>query len=80
MRYVETDQEISIGDRVVVGPSPGLVVCDFEKWVALPGYEDWLIKDELVGGGHLASGVMIETQQYGFIHYPEPNEEIVKTG
>ena len=49
---------------------PGIVVCDFDTRTFLAGYDDWDTPDvEMLGGGFLSSGVMIETQQAGLIHY-----------
>ena len=77
MRYTN-GIEIRIGDHVVVEKNvEGIVVCDYEKQCCLPGYDSWLTDLELVGGGTLASGVMIKTVQLGFLHYPEEDEDIV---
>lgn len=79
MKYTNDGSEISVGDRVVVeGDVPGIVVCDFDRWRCLDGYEDWLTKKELVGGGRLESGVMIKTEKLGYVHYAEPDQQIVK--
>lgn len=75
MRY-ENGIEILVGDHVIVeGHIKGLVVCDFDKRLSLDGYEDWLTKKELIGGGTLSSGLMIKTSELGFLHYPE-NDDI----
>lgn len=79
MRYKNDGSAITLGDHVIVeGNVSGIVVCDFDKWRCLEGYEDWLTKEELVGGGKLASGVMIETSELGFLHYAEEDEDILK--
>lgn len=79
MRYKNNSSEINLGDRVMVeGNVHGIVVCDFDKWQCVEGYEDWLTKDDLVGGGKLSSGVMIKTDELGFLHYAEEDEDILK--
>ena len=76
MRYESNGKEMAIGDRVSIDGTPGLVVCDFEAWQCLPGYESWLTKEKLADGSTFISGVMIETKAYGFIHYSKPDAEI----
>lgn len=79
MRYKQDGLEISVGDRVFVDANvPGIVICDFDRWQCVEGYESWLTKEELGGGGTLSSGVMIKTDGLGFLHYPEEDESIVK--
>jgi hypothetical protein len=80
MRYKSDSTEIRVGDRVLVeGNVPGTVVCDYEKWECLDGYDDWLTKEEMIGGGRLSSGVMIETRELGFLHYAEEDDDILLT-
>lgn len=70
--------EIKIGDHVLVEKDvQGIVVCDYDKQCCLPGFDSWLTNAELVGGGTLSSGVMIETKELGFLHYPEEDEDIL---
>jgi hypothetical protein len=77
MRYTNDGTEIGVGDQVIVeGDVQGIVVCDFDGWKCLEGYEDWLTKKELVGGGHLTSGVTIKTEKLGVLHYAEPDPQI----
>jgi len=79
MRYRSDGSEITIGDRVLVdGNVSGVVVCDFDRWQCLAGYERWLTKEELVGGGRLSSGVMVKTKDLGFLHYPSEDWTIVR--
>ena len=79
MRYKSDGSEINVGDRVLVeGNVRGLVVCDFDQWKCLEGYESWLTKEELVGGGKLSSGVMIETKELGFLHYADEDVAILR--
>jgi hypothetical protein len=77
MRYLDGDDEVKVGDRVLVeGNVSGIVVCDFEKSKCMPGYEEWLEKVELTGGGRLTSGVLIATTDMGLVHYPEEDAAI----
>lgn len=77
MRYSHTNKEISIGDRVLIGrKTKGVVVCDYDSWKCLDGYEGWLTKKPLVGGGTFSAGVMIETKEFGLLHYAEEDEDI----
>ena len=79
MRYKKDGTEIILGDQVLVeGNVPGFVVCNFDTWQCLEGYESWLTKEDLVGGGKLSSGVMIKTNELGFLHYAEEDEDILK--
>ena len=79
MLYKASGEEIQVGDRVLVeGNVPGKVVCDFDNWKSLEGYEHWLTKEELVGGGTLRSGIMVETTEIGFVHLPEVDDELVR--
>lgn len=71
MKYAGSVENIQIGDVVNVDGLDGVVVCDYENNTALNGYEGWLIKDELVGGGYLSTGIMVETEKAGFIYYPD---------
>jgi hypothetical protein len=79
MRYRADASEIHAGDHVLVeGDVPGVVVCDFDNWQAIAGYEGWLTKEELVGGGKLSSGIMVETKDLGMVHYPSEDDRIVR--
>ena len=79
MLYKKDRTEIVIGDEVVVeGNVRGLVVCDFDKNRCLSGYEGWLTKEELLGGGTLSVGIMIQTKDLGMLHYADEDIEIVK--
>lgn len=78
MRYVNEARSIRAGDSVLVeGGVKGVVVCDFDNWTCLSGYESWLSKVEVVGGASLSSGVLVETSEIGMVHYAEPDDEIV---
>lgn len=76
VNYVSNGRRIRIGDFVLLEGDKGIVVCDYDQWECLSGYEGWLTKEELVGGGFLSSGVMIETAGAGMVHYPELDDEI----
>ena len=79
MRYKNDGTKITLGDHVLVeGNVQGIVVCDFDMWQSLEGYESWLTKEKLVDGGTLSSGVMIKTDELGFLHYAEEDEDILK--
>lgn len=78
MKYSNGRRSIRAGDAVLVeGNVEGVVVCDLDHWQCLSGYEGWLSKDEMIGGGSLLSGVLIETSAIGMVHYSEPYDEIV---
>lgn len=78
MNYVSGGENIVVGDSVLVeGDIRGVVICDFDNWQCLSGYEGWLSKEEMLGGGFLSSGVLIETDEIGIVHYAVPDEEIV---
>ena len=69
MRYA-TGQMMAVGDAVIADGMIGTIVCDFDRRAFLSGYEDWdMPSDEMLGGGTLSSGVMIETVEAGLIHY-----------
>lgn len=78
MRYTGTSQKIMVGDLVVVeGDVSGLVVCDFDTWTCLPGYEDWLTKDQLADDSYMESGVLIKTSDLGMLYYCQEDESIL---
>jgi hypothetical protein len=71
-------QRIKIGDQVVADGMQGVVVCDFDNREFLEGYEGWDVPAvELLAGGKLDSGVMIDTQEAGLVHYPDEDEGII---
>jgi hypothetical protein len=76
MKYEDSTETIKLGDIVTVDGLDGTVVCDYENNIALNGYEDWLIKDELVAGGYLSTGIMVKTEKAGFIYYPSEDIDI----
>jgi hypothetical protein len=76
MNY-STGQKINVGDQVVADGMAGRVVCDFDNREFLVGYEGWDTPTaEMLGGGTLSSGVMIETEESGMVHYEEEYEGI----
>lgn len=79
MHYESDGSEISLGDHVIVeGDVRGRVVCDFDRWQCLEGYEAWLSKKELVGGGTLSTGIMVEAGELGMVHYATDDTDIIK--
>ena len=78
MNYT-TGQQIKIGDRVTADGMTGLVVCDFDNREFLDGYSGWDMPDvEMLGGGKLHSGVMIDTEEAGLIHYKDEASGIIE--
>jgi hypothetical protein len=79
MRYVVDTSEIKVGDRVIVeGNVHGTVVCDYDNQVCLPGHERWLETRPMADGTVLASGIMVETSELGFLYYAIEDAEIRK--
>ncbi len=77
MKYIKKDREILVGDLVnVEGNVRGLVVCDFDNWLCVTGYEDWLTKDKMIGGDRLEKGILIKTEDLGMLYYAEQDETI----
>ena len=80
MKYV-SGKPIKVGDKVVVeGDVDGVVVCDFDSGTSLDGFSDWDSSVKLESGGNLSSGVLIQTEKLGLLHYPEEDEDIVFVG
>ena len=78
MKY-STGQMVKVGDRVIADGMTGVVVCDFDNREFLDGYSGWDMPDvEMLGGGKLNSGVMIETEEAGLVHYEEGSGDISK--
>jgi hypothetical protein len=79
MRYKSDGSEIGVGDQVIVeGNVLGVVVCDFDRWRSLPGYDSFLSKEKLADGTSLSSGIMVETKELGMIHYADEDVDIVR--
>jgi hypothetical protein len=71
-------QQTKVGDQVVADGMEGVVVCDYDAREFLEGYQGWdMPAVELLGGGKLDSGVMVDTQEAGLVHYPEEDEGII---
>jgi len=69
MDYNDSKSQIRLGEEVIIDDdTKGVVVCDFDSWKCLSGYEKWLVKEELVGGGYLDNGVLVETKDFGIFH------------
>jgi hypothetical protein len=72
MDYSDSKIQICLGDKVLVDfDLKGVVVCDFKQQACLDGYEDWLMKEELIGGGFLNDGLLVNTESVGLIHCME---------
>ena len=70
MRYKSDGSEVKVGDQVIVeGDVRGRVVCDLDHQQCLSGYEKWLTGKELLGGGRLSTGIIVETQKLGVVHF-----------
>jgi hypothetical protein len=70
-----TGQAIKIGDEVIADGMVGVIVCDFDDREFAKGYDKWNVPTiQMLGGGVLNSGVMIETVEAGLIHYTEEPE------
>jgi hypothetical protein len=69
MRYA-TGREMAVGDEVLADDMRGVIVCDFDNRRFADGFESWDTPTiEMVGGGTLSSGVLIQTKEAGLIHY-----------
>lgn len=78
MEYHPDGRRICVGDTVLVeGNIKGVVVCDFDHRQCRAGYEAWMSTEEMLGGGHLSTGVMIETAEIGMVHYASPDADVV---
>jgi hypothetical protein len=77
MRY-STGQTIMVGDHVKVDGMAGIVVCDFDNRAFVAGYGGWDSPDaEMIGGGTLSSGIMVNTTEAGLIHYEQGSAHIL---
>ena len=77
MNYESDGTAIKVGDSVFVeGNVPGLVVCSFDTREAMHGYEQWLEDFNLQGGGKLDSGILVQTEELGILHYPNHDASI----
>lgn len=72
-------QQIKVGDQVVADGMAGHVVCDFDNREFIDGYKGWDMPNvEMLGGGALSSGVMIETEEAGLVHYADEDKGIIR--
>jgi hypothetical protein len=77
--HYDTGHEIRVGDEVIADGMRGVVVCDFDSRKFAEGYEGWNMPTvELVGGGTLSSGIMIDTVEAGLVHYVEGSGTITR--
>ena len=77
MKYFKTEKGISVGDAVrVEGNVRGVVVCDFDRWICMAGYDDWLVKEKMADGEYLDRGILVKTDEIGMIYYAEQDETI----
>lgn len=69
MRYA-TGEEMAVGDEVLADGMSGVIVCDFDNRLFAEGFERCDMPTvEMLGGGTLSSGVLVETKEAGLIHY-----------
>lgn len=67
-----TGQMMRVGDRVLADGMSGVIVCDFDNRQFLDGYESWDTPTvEMLGGGTLSSGVLVETVEAGLVYYED---------
>lgn len=76
MKYAN-GQSIEIGDEVTADGMSGVVVCDFDNREFAEGYGDWDAPTvEMLGGGTLSSGIMVNTVEAGLVHYESGSGDI----
>ena len=78
MRYISDGSEVCVGDHIIVQGMSGVVVCDYDRWLCVPGYESWLTKEKMADGSSLSSGIMVDTKEAGMIHYPDDNVDVAR--
>lgn len=78
MKYSETNQDILLGDEVLLDHDVvGIVVCDYDSWTCLDGYESWLAKhlgEEGIIVKYLDKGILLKTEAIGFVHCNETSQ------
>jgi len=68
---------MKVGDQVIADGMTGVILCDFDNREFAEGYEGWDMPEvEMLGGGKLDSGVMIETVEASLIHYTSGSGDI----
>lgn len=76
--FYEDGRQIEVGDSVLADGMTGIVIADFGHRQFLPGHEHWDMPGvEMLGGGTLSSGIMVETIEAGAIHFPEDTGHFV---
>ena len=71
MEYA-SGQTMRVGDEVIAQGMTGVIVCDFDNREFAIGYSDWDAPEiEMLGGGTLSKGVMIETAEAGLVYYED---------
>ena len=76
MRY-SNGQAMTVGDEVKADGMSGVIVCDFDNRQFLVGFEDWDMPTvEMLGGGKISSGVMVNTVEAGLVYYSEQADDI----
>ena len=71
MKYL-TGQHVAVGDKVIAQGMAGVIVCDFDNRQFALGYEGWDIPDvEMLGGGKLACGIMVNTIEAGLVYFAD---------
>ena len=76
MRYA-TGEEMAVGDVVIADGMNGVIVRDFDNRRFASGYEGWNVSTVgMLDGSILASGVMVNTQEAGLVHYRSENDGI----
>ena len=77
MKYLKNEKEICVGDAVrVEGNMFGIVVCDFDRWTCIDGYDECLVKQKMADGKCLDTGILVKTEEIGMIYYSEQDEAI----
>lgn len=77
MKCVTTGRDVRAGDVVrVEGGVRGIVVCDYDHWECVDGYERFLSRNRMFDGSTLGTGVMVDAEDFGLILYPEQDDEM----
>lgn len=77
MKYFGTGSTIKLGDQVVADGVEGVVICDYESQLCLSGYESWLTMEKLANGDIFSGGVMVKTEEYGFLYYSRADIDLL---
>ena len=68
MKYLD-GEEICVGDNVTVDKCEGVVVCVIDTKQFTEKYTE--------GWAYLETGCLIEAENFGLVHYPEPDEDLI---